>query len=97
MWRSTEAMARHIGEGIASTGATAKIMSMDAAHRSDVAYEILDAGALVVGSSTLNNNMLPGMADIMTYLRGLRPANLMGTAFGSFGWSGEDQDNYSNH
>jgi len=89
MWRSTEAMARHIGEGIASTGATAKIMSMDAAHRSDVAYEILDAGALVVGSSTLNNNMLPGMADIMTYLRGLRPANLMGTAFGSFGWSGE--------
>jgi flavorubredoxin len=76
-------------EGIASTGAAVKILSMDAVHRSDVAYEILDAGALVVGSSTLNNNMLPGMADIMTYLRGLRPANLVGTAFGSFGWSGE--------
>jgi len=89
MWHSTEAMARHIGEGIASGGVAVKMMSMDAFHRSDFAYEVLDAGALVVGSSTLNNNLLPGMADILTYLRGLRPANLIGTAFGSYGWSGE--------
>ena len=33
--------------------------------------------------------MLPGMADILTYLKGLRPANLIGTTFGSYGWSGE--------
>ena len=89
MWHSTEAMARHIGEGLAAEGVSVKMMSMDAVHRSDVAYEVLDAGALVVGSSTLNNQMLPGMADILTYLKGLRPANLIGTAFGSYGWSGE--------
>jgi flavorubredoxin len=89
MWHSTEEMARHIGEGLASEGAIVKLMSMDAFHRSDVAYEILDAGALVVGTSTLNNNMLPGMADILTYLKGLRPANLIGASFGSYGWSGE--------
>jgi flavorubredoxin len=29
------------------------------------------------------------MADILTYLRGLKPRNLVGTAFGSYGWSGE--------
>jgi flavorubredoxin len=62
---------------------------MDACHRSDVAYELLDAGALIAGSSTLNNNMLPGMADILTYLTGLKPKNLLGAAFGSYGWSGE--------
>jgi flavorubredoxin len=64
-------------------------MSMDAHHRSEVAYEVLDAGALLVGSSTLNNNMLPSVADELTYLKGLRPANLVGAAFGSYGWSGE--------
>jgi len=33
--------------------------------------------------------MLPQIADILTYLKGLKPQNLMGTAFGSYGWSGE--------
>ena len=89
MWRSTEAMARHIGEGLSAAGASVKTMSMDVCHRSDVAYELLDAGALVAGSSTLNNHLLPGMADILTYLKGLRPLNLIGAAFGSYGWSGE--------
>ena len=64
-------------------------MCMDEWHRSDVMYELLDAGALIVGSSTLNNQMLPQMADVLTYIRGLKPANLVGQAFGSFGWSGE--------
>ncbi len=89
MWHSTEHMARAIAEGLAGAGATVKCMSMDAFHRSDVAYEILDAGALVVGSATLNNNMLPQIADVITYLKGLRPVNLIGAAFGSYGWSGE--------
>jgi flavorubredoxin len=29
------------------------------------------------------------MADVMTYLKGLKPRNLVGAAFGSYGWSGE--------
>jgi flavorubredoxin len=29
------------------------------------------------------------VADVLAYLRGLRPANLVGAAFGSYGWSGE--------
>ena len=29
------------------------------------------------------------MADVMNYLKGLKPANLIGAAFGSYGWSGE--------
>jgi flavorubredoxin len=89
MWHSTERMARAIEEGLLAGGARAKVMSMDAHHRSEVAYEVLDAGALLVGSSTLNNNMLPSVADVLTYLKGLRPANLVGAAFGSYGWSGE--------
>jgi flavorubredoxin len=89
MWHSTEMMARAISEGLAAGGLNVKLMSMDVFHRSDVAYELLDAGALIVGSSTLNNHMLPHIADVLTYLKGLKPKNLMGAVFGSFGWSGE--------
>ncbi|MBU2227169.1 MAG: FprA family A-type flavoprotein [Proteobacteria bacterium] len=89
MWHSTEKMARAISEGLAAGGLHVKLLSMDKAHRSDVAYEILDAGAIAVGSPTLNNHLLPNMADILTYLRGLKPRNLVGAAFGSYGWSGE--------
>jgi flavorubredoxin len=89
MWKSTEKMARAISEGLAAGGLSVKLMSMDQTHRSDVLHELLCAGAIAVGSPTLNNNMLPHMADIMTYLRGLKPRNLIGAAFGSYGWSGE--------
>jgi flavorubredoxin len=89
MWHSTELMARAIAEGFAAGGLQAKFMCMDAVHRSDVVYELLGAGAIAVGSATLNNNMLPVMADILTYLKGLKPQNLIGAAFGSYGWSGE--------
>jgi flavorubredoxin len=54
-----------------------------------VAAELLDAGALLVGSPTLNNAIFPTVADALTYVRGLKPRHLIGAAFGSFGWSGE--------
>lgn len=89
MWGSTAKMARAIGDGLAAGGATAILMPLDAAHRSDVATELLGAGALLVGSPTMNNQIYPTVADTMTYLEGLRPRNLVGASFGSFGWSGE--------
>jgi flavorubredoxin len=89
MWHSTERMARAIEEGFKTGDVHVKVMSMGAFHRSDVAFEILNAGALVAGSPTLNNNIFPTMADVLTYLKGLRPKNLIGAAFGSYGWSGE--------
>jgi flavorubredoxin len=89
MWHSTEKMARAISEALAQAGIKVKLLSMNETHRSEVVYEVLCAGALIVGSPTLNNNILPQMADVMTYLKGLKPANLIGAAFGSYGWSGE--------
>ncbi len=89
MWHSTEKMGRAIAEGLACRGVDVRFMDADAVHRSDVMYELLDAAAVVVGSATLNNNMLPRIADILTYMKGLKPGNLMGFTFGSYGWSGE--------
>ncbi len=89
MWNATEHMARAVEEGLREGGAMVKLLPLRGTHRTEVAYEILEAGALVVGSPTLNNNVLPTLADALTYLKGLRPRNLVGAAFGSYGWSGE--------
>ena len=87
MWGSTERLARAIGEGLKARGADPKLMPLKGNHRSDVATEVLEAGALVVGSPTLNNNMFPTVADVLTYLKGLKPQNLVGAGFGSYGWA----------
>ncbi|MEI6518900.1 MAG: flavodoxin domain-containing protein [bacterium] len=89
MWNSTAMMAEAIVDGLISGGVSAKVMPLRSFHRSDVATEILDAGALLVGSPTLNNGLYPTLADTLTYLKGLKPKGLKGAVFGSFGWSGE--------
>ena len=33
--------------------------------------------------------MLPTVAAMLTYLKGLRPKNKLGFAFGSYGWGGQ--------
>ena len=86
MWQSTAMMARQIAEGISAGGGQVKVMPLSQSHRSDVATEVLEAGALLVGSPTINNNMFPTVADLLCYLKGLKPANLAGAAFGSYGW-----------
>ena len=89
MWHSTAKMAEAIAEGLIAGGTQPKLMPLKSNHRSNVATEVLDAGGLVVGSPTLNNNMYPTVADLLFYLKGLKPKNLVATAFGSYGWSGE--------
>lgn len=89
MWKSTEKMARVIADGIAAGGSKPVLMPLDGSHRSDVATEILEAGALLVGSPTINNQIYPTVADVITYLKGLKRQNLVGAAFGSYGWSGQ--------
>ncbi|MEI6633501.1 MAG: flavodoxin domain-containing protein [Chlamydiota bacterium] len=89
MWGATHRMARAIGEGVVAGGAEVKILPLGASHRSDAATELLDAGAFLVGSPTLNNGIFPTVADALCYLKGLKPRGLIGAAFGSYGWSGE--------
>ena len=89
MWHSTERMALSIADGIRDSGADVQVIPLDVSSRSDVATAILCAGAIMVGSPTINNNLYPHTADVLSYLKGLRPKNLIGAAFGSFGWSGE--------
>jgi len=88
MWQSTAMMADAIAEGLRAGGAVVKVLPLAGTHRSDVVTELLEAGAVLVGSPTINNGLFPTVADMLTYLKGLKPANLIGAAFGSYGWGG---------
>ena len=89
MWESTKKMAKAVAEGLHEQGVEYKLLGLQVNHRSDVMTDVLEASAIVLGSPTLNNGMLPRMADFLMYMRGLRPTNKVGASFGSYGWSGE--------
>lgn len=89
MWHSTETMAEAIVDALGQEGVDAKPMHLRNWHRSDIITEVLDAGAIIVGSPTLNNGLFPTVSDFLSYMKGLKPKNKIGAAFGSYGWSGE--------
>jgi flavorubredoxin len=89
MWQSTEKMAYAIVDALRDSYVDAIPMHLRKWHRSDIVTEALDAGAIIIGSPTLNNGLFPTVSDVLTYLKGLKPQNKIGAAFGSYGWSGE--------
>jgi len=87
MWGSTATMANAIADGIRGDGGVSvSVHDLRYNHRSDIITEILDAKAVVIGSPVLNKNILPKMADLLTYMKGLAPSGKIGAAFGSYGW-----------
>ncbi len=89
MWHSTEMMAKATADGLQDKGIGYKLIDLQVNHRSDVMTDVLEASAIILGCPTLNNGLLPRMAGFLMYMRGLRPTNKIGAAFGSYGWSGE--------
>jgi len=88
MWGSTQILARAIADGVASKGVDVKVHCLGSSHNSDVIADILEAKAVIVGSPTLNNHVFPTVASFLAYMRGLKPMNKIGAAFGSCGWAG---------
>jgi len=89
MWHSTELMAKAIAESLGEEGVDARPMHLRCCHRSDIITEVIDTGAIILGSPTLNNGLFPTVSDFLTYMKGLRPKDKIAVAFGSYGWSGE--------
>jgi len=87
MWENTGQMAAAIHEGASQPGVEAKLIHIRRSNLTRIASEVLDAAAIAVGSSTLNQGMMPMMGAVLTYLKGLRPANKVGVAFGAYGWT----------
>ncbi len=89
MWQSTEKMAKTMTEFFMGKGIEVKLMKLRQWHRSDIMAEILDSKAVCIGSPTLHRNLFPTVADLLCYMKGLKPQKKIAAAFGSYGWSGE--------
>jgi len=89
MWDGTRRMAEAIGLGLASEGIPYKIFHMAVADRNDVITEVFKSRAVIVGSPTFNQGLLPTLSPILEDLKGLRFQNKIGAAFGCYGWGGE--------
>lgn len=96
MWGSTELMANAMVEAFGQEAIPVKLLRLTNNDLTLLATEMLDAAAVAVGSPTLNNTMLPTVAAFLTYMKGLKPKNTLGMAFGSFGWRGGAVDEAAN-
>lgn len=86
MWDSTRMMADAIIDGAAKPGILAKPIHVRATTDTETVADVLDAACIAVGSATFNQTLMPTMAGTLTYIKGLRPTNKAGFAFGSHGW-----------
>lgn len=89
MWESTRKIAYAVQSAFEEKGAATKLLNLKTNHVSDIMTEVLTAKYICVGSSTLNNNMLPNVSAFLTYMKGLAPKDRIGLAFGSYGWGGQ--------
>ena len=88
MWGSTQIMAREIVRALTNNNIEVKMFDIAKTDFAEVAYEMLEAKAFVIGSSTHDNEMLAYIAGYMHFLKGMKPKNRIAVSFGSFGWAG---------
>ena len=89
MWGSTEKIANYLKEGIEEKNVNVEMRNLKTNHISEIIKDVLNSKLILIGSPTLNNNMLPSVGKFLTYLKGLRPKNKIGFVFGSYGWGGQ--------
>lgn len=89
MWDGTKKMAYAIGEGLRRQGVDYKIIHAGKRDHTEIIAEAFKAKALLLGSSTINGGILSGIAAVMETIKGMKFKNKAGSAFGSYGWSGE--------
>ncbi|HIU63821.1 MAG TPA: FprA family A-type flavoprotein [Candidatus Avacidaminococcus intestinavium] len=91
MWGGTEKLARSISHGAATAGVSVRLFRLNTADNSQIVAELLTAGGVLFGSSTLNSGMMPNMGSLLVYLKGLQPKGKLAAAFGTYGWNGGAQ------
>lgn len=87
MWGSTEKIASAIYSSFEENNIPVMKRNLKTSHISDILSDILEAKYIAIGSPILNNQVLPSMGALLTYMRGLKPKNKIGFTFGSYGWN----------
>lgn len=92
MWNSTRRMAEEIAAGLRKVNPdlTVKLFNSARSDKTEIIMEVFRSKAIIVGSPTVNNGILSSVAGILEEIKGMKFKNKKASAFGSYGWSGEN-------
>lgn len=83
-------MAEKIAEGLSqSCDFNIDICDIESVHFSTLEDKIAHCSGIIVGSPTINQNILPQIYQLFAAVNPIRDKGKLAAAFGSFGWSGE--------
>jgi flavorubredoxin len=88
MWNSTDAMAKVMAETLMAEGVEVALFNLVGADIGDLARELVDARAIVLGAPTVLGGMHPLGAYAAFLVKALRPPLKLGAIVSSHGWSG---------
>lgn len=91
MWEGTAKIAHEIAAEIAkqSPDTIVKVFNVSRADKNEIMTEVFKSKAVAVGSPTVGNSILSGMAGWLEFLKQLKFKNKKAGVFGCYGWSGE--------
>lgn len=90
MSNNTRMMADGIAQGIteADPNVAVKIFNVSRHDKNEILTHVFGSKGVLVGSSTMNNVMMPKVAGMLEEITGLRFKAKKAGAFGSYGWNG---------
>ncbi|MRT57083.1 anaerobic nitric oxide reductase flavorubredoxin [Enterobacteriaceae bacterium RIT693] len=97
MSNNTRMMADAIAQGIHEVDprVAVKIFNVARSDKNEILTNVFRSKGVLVGTSTMNNVMMPKIAGLVEEITGLRFRNKRASAFGSHGWSGGAVDRLS--
>ncbi len=97
MSNNTRMMADAIAQGITEVDprVAVKIFNVARSDKNEILTNVFRSKGVLVGTSTMNNVMMPKIAGLVEEMTGLRFRNKHASAFGSHGWSGGAVDRLS--
>ncbi len=86
----TKEMAKHIEKGInAISGIKTELVDIEFSETGELESKIIISDAILVGSPTLNQNILLPTYKLFAAINPVRDKKKLAASFGSYGWSGE--------
>ncbi len=88
----TKMLAESIAKGVSQCeGVEADLCDIEKMPAADISRKLTEATGIIIGSPTINQNILPQIYTLFALMSPLRDKGKVGGCFGSFGWSGEAQ------
>ncbi|NTV06026.1 MAG: FprA family A-type flavoprotein [Chlorobiaceae bacterium] len=89
-YENTTLMAEKIADGLRlSCDFNIDICDIESISASELEEKIAHCSGIIVGSPTINQNILPQIYQIFATINPIRDKGKLAAAFGSYGWSGE--------